>query len=138
MLPNRFWYDKGEWNVYFDLRAMTVDKESIRKAIEDALDENLNDYSLKIRMGRAYIDTPKDAEIVKIAQECSKIVGLNPRLVELGGATDSRFFADLPIGIFDFGPLGGNVHGPNEYVELDSIPKAALFYNILATRLHGY
>jgi len=88
-------------------------------------------------MGKAYINTPKDAEIVKIAQECSKAVGLNPRLVELGGATDSRFFADLPIGIFDFGPLGGNVHGPNEYVELDSIPKAVLFYNVLASRLHS-
>jgi len=24
MLPNRFWYDKDEWNVYFDLRAMTT------------------------------------------------------------------------------------------------------------------
>lgn len=35
----------------------------------------------------------------------------------------------------DFGPRGGNIHGPNEYVEIDSLRKMPALYAELARRL---
>ncbi len=35
----------------------------------------------------------------------------------------------------DFGPKGGNIHGPNEYVEINSLRKMPLLYREVALRL---
>lgn len=55
--------------------------------------------------------------------------------VEGPGAADSRFFTPYGVKAIDFGPRGGNIHGPNEYVEIDSLRKMPALYAELARRL---
>jgi succinyl-diaminopimelate desuccinylase len=53
----------------------------------------------------------------------------------MGGATDSRWFSYLGIPTLEFGPLGGNVHGSNEFVEISSLEIVRTFYQKLFTEL---
>jgi succinyl-diaminopimelate desuccinylase len=55
--------------------------------------------------------------------------------MEREGASDSRYFSPRGVACIDFGPLGGNIHGPNEYVVIPSLLRAAEFYGRLAQRL---
>jgi len=90
---------------------------------------------LEVRMGPAFMHTSHDSRLVRTARKVAKQLGLE-ETVEMAGATDTRHFADGPVEAIDYGPLGGNVHGPNEYVLLESIPRTATFYTHLVRSLH--
>jgi succinyl-diaminopimelate desuccinylase len=106
--------------------------------LEAVLVENLVgiDYSLTVHMGKGFMNTASSTRIVKAAQAIASQMGLDTTLIEMGGASDNRHFTDRPIEALDFGPVGDNIHGPNEYVVLDTIPQVASFYTRLATALH--
>ncbi|MGY5862568.1 MAG: M20/M25/M40 family metallo-hydrolase, partial [Candidatus Thorarchaeota archaeon] len=47
------------------------------------------------------------------------------------GASDSRYLAGQGADLFDFGPEGDNLHGPNEWVSLASLKQNAAFFHTL-------
>ncbi len=62
-------------------------------------------------------------------------LGLEARVMEMAGASDARYFSPLGIETIDFGPVGSNAHGPNEYVSVKSLETTASFYSLLVRRL---
>jgi len=126
--PNYYLYDNGKHVLRIDIRAMTTNI----KHIEDALKHVLENMELKayldIKGGTGYLYTPRESKLVKSALTILKELGLKPKTIELLGASDSRYFSPLGIECIDIGPIGDNIHGPNEYVELWSLHRLTEFY----------
>ncbi len=78
-----------------------------------------------------------DHALVRAAREASgEVLGVPPPLLVFPGATDAPWFEaeGIPT-IPSFGPgLLTNCHGPNEYVDLESIHQAARMYARIATQ----
>jgi len=138
LTPNMLRPTPEGWEVYFDLRAMTIDGRAVEEALHTLMKESAPDleYQIHVRMGPAYMQTSPKSRLVQTARKVAKQLGLEDEIIELAGATDTRHFADRPVEAIDYGPLGGNVHGSNEYVLLDSIPRTATFYTSLLRSLH--
>lgn len=136
--PNLFHDIPHSWEIYCDGRVMTTDRKALEAALNAVLDEKLVGikYKATVQMGKAFMNTPKDAQLVQQAQKVAKRLGINPQPIELGGASDTRHFSDRPIEAMDFGPIGYAVHGSNEHVILDSIPQTAIYYTHLIKALH--
>ena len=67
---------------------------------------------------------PEDSVLVKSFIESSrKIMENSPTIVGAPGAMDTRFAPLFDTAAICFGPQGGNEHGIDEYVELDSVKK---------------
>jgi hypothetical protein len=137
--PNILQKKNNRWEVYFDGRAMTTDAEAVEKAMNAILSEKLSglDYKFVVHMGKAYMNTPEESNLVRTAQAIAQTLELDPEPIELGGASDTRHFSDRPLEAIDFGPIGYGVHGSNENVVLDSIPRTATFYSEVVRKLHG-
>jgi len=136
--PNLLYEQNNRWEIYFDGRAMTTDADSVEQALEAVLTEKLagTEYHASVRVGKAFMNTPTESRLVKTAQNVAKQLSQKTEPIELGGASDTRHYTDRPIEAIDFGPIGFGVHGSNEYVLLDSIPKTAKFYTQLVRTLH--
>ncbi len=139
LCPNLLHSKQDAWEVYFDGRAMTTDAAAEENALDAVLKEHLAgiDYKLIVHMGKGYMNTASSTRIVKTAQDIANQLSLDSALIEMGGASDNRHFTDRPVEAIDFGPIGNNIHGPNEFVLLESIPKVASFYTRLAKALHS-
>ncbi len=126
--PNYYVYKNNEHILELDIRAMTTNVEKVKETLENTLRNLEVDAELEVEGGTGYLYTPKDSKIVNIALNTLKDLGIKPKVVELLGASDSRYYSTLGIECIDIGPIGGNVHGPNEYVELWSLYKLVEFY----------
>ncbi|RLF05069.1 MAG: peptidase [Thermoprotei archaeon] len=132
--PNVYTFTGGEHVLQLDVRAFaTVDL--VERSLRDVLDNCLPEARLEVAGGGKWLYTPLDATIVRAALEVLEEVGERPLVVEGAGASDSRWFSVKGVEALDFGPRGGNVHGVDEYVELDSLLKLPEFYYRLARRL---
>ncbi|MFX1264226.1 MAG: M20/M25/M40 family metallo-hydrolase [Promethearchaeota archaeon] len=129
--PNSLSRDGDLWTLYCDIRAMTNDDESVKQAIQHCLEGKLDVFSLKVLPGAGYVETDPDSLLIRGARWALKKEGIPTRLIEGFGASDSRFFAGEDCELFDFGPRGGNTHGPNEWVSLTSIEENAGFFHSL-------
>ena len=127
--PNQYFYEGGEHTLYLDIRAMTDKIEHVKNALEKLIKCLGVEASITVKGGSGYLYTPEDSTLVKCALKVLESLGLKPRVVEMAGASDSRYFSPLDIQCIDIGPVGGNIHGPNEYVELWSLVKLVEFYN---------
>jgi succinyl-diaminopimelate desuccinylase len=107
---------------------MGRDSVKIMDVFSEVVGENIPSASVKVTGGLGYLNTPKNSGIVATASRILREIGVKPRIVEGAGASDSRFYSPLGIECIDFGLVGGNMHGPNEYVEEESIEKAVKFY----------
>ncbi len=136
VLPNLYWGD-GEHHMKVDIRAMTHDAAAIEEAAKEVLDEFVPEASMKVLAGEGCLITKENCALVKLAKEVAMTLGIPPRVVERQGASDSRYFSPKGIDCIDFGPLGGNIHGPNEYVIVSSLDRTAKFYTELVARFLG-
>jgi succinyl-diaminopimelate desuccinylase len=136
--PNLLHEKENRWEVYLDGRAMTTDAKAIEQAMNAILREKLHrlDYKFIVHMGKAFMNTDPESKLVKTAQTIAHTLNLDPQLIELGGASDTRHFSDRPLEAIDFGPIGYGVHGSNENVVLESIPWTATFYTKVVQKLH--
>ena len=137
--PNVY-YTEGGWHVVeLDIRAMENSRERIEDALGRVAQESLGDYKyeLETRGGKGYLYTSRTAHIVRLALAINEQLGLNPDPVEGAGASDSRYFSPYGVPSIDYGPLGGNVHGPDEYVYLSHLELSTEFYKRLMEALHG-
>ena len=133
--PNVYRREKGVHKLTLDIRAMTSRAETVEKTLALTLREALPDGTLTVRGGGGYLYTSRDSRLVAESLKINADLGLPSEPVEAGGASDSRFYSPRGVEAIDYGPLGGNIHGPDEYVELEHLEKAARFYRLIAERL---
>ena len=105
-----------------------MDINEVKMKLQNVLKELEIDAELEVRGGSGYLYTPREANIVKTASMVLESIDVKPRIIELPGASDSRYFSPLGVECIDIGPIGGNIHGPNEWVNLESLRKLVEFY----------
>jgi succinyl-diaminopimelate desuccinylase len=133
--PNIYSIKEGQHIIVLDIRAMLKDTRPLFDALRTAIDVNELNAELMVAGTPQYLNTSIDSEIVKLAMETLEELNERPRVTEGAGASDSRFFSPLNIETIDIGPRGGNIHGPNEYIELYSLKKMPKFYESIALKL---
>ncbi len=134
-LPNFYRRDGDTHHITVDVRAMTAESEGLREAAERALHEMIPEASLRVEAGAGCVMTDPQAPLIHAAREVASTLGIPPRVVERQGSSDSRHFSSQGVECIDFGPQGGNIHGPNEYVVVSTLERAAKFYVQLVARL---
>lgn len=128
--PNVYSYSDGYHRVVIDVRAMAL-REDVEGSLKEVLEKSLSseNVSIKIRTDAgSYLYTPPESKVVEALVASLKEVGSSPRLAEGAGASDSRYFVPLGVEAVDIGPRGGNMHGDNEYVEIESLSLMPMVY----------
>ncbi len=120
---------------YMDLRIMSNNNEDIENYFRNFVETSKIETELNIKGSIGPVETPKDSHLIQKSMKVAKEMNLSSEPIEMGGATDSRWFSYLGIPSLEFGPLGGNVHGANEYVEISSLEIVRTFYQKLFTEL---
>ncbi|TFG31594.1 M20/M25/M40 family metallo-hydrolase [Candidatus Thorarchaeota archaeon] len=130
--PNLLSKEDNLWTLYCDIRAMTNDDEAVKKAIEDAINGNIDLFSLKVVGGAGYVESNPNSRLIRAMKWALEKEGVDYRLIEGFGGSDSRYFAGQGSDLFDFGPEGDNLHGANEWVSLSSLKQnAEVFHRLL-------
>ena len=77
--------------------------------------------------------TRATAYLVELAQDVAATLGFSFNDVQTGGASDANHIGELHIPVLDgLGPVGGDDHSPNEYMDSDSIvPRTALLAGLI-------
>jgi succinyl-diaminopimelate desuccinylase len=129
--PNMLSLDNDLWSLYCDIRAMTNDGEAVEEAIRASLEGAVELFSLKVDPGAGFVQSDPKCKLIRAARWALEKEGIPVHMFEGFGASDSRFFASDRTELFDFGPIGANVHGPNEWVSISSLQKNARFFHTL-------
>lgn len=130
--PNLLSKEDNLWTLYCDIRAMTNDGEEVKKAIENAIGNELEIFSLKVSNGAGYVESDPNSKIIRAMKWALEKEGVCVKLIEGFGGSDSRYFAGQGSDLFDFGPEGDNLHGANEWVSLSSLEEnAKVFHRLL-------
>lgn len=135
--PNILFNRDDHWELGLDIRAMTQNYDQVEKALREMCIELFgeNHFELIFKLGQGMVNTAKDSMLISTVLEVSKEFKLPSKIVEMGGASDARYFSREGIPTFDFGPDGGNVHANNEWVNLDSFYKITKFYLEVVKRI---
>jgi succinyl-diaminopimelate desuccinylase len=133
--PNILEEDGGSWKLYCDIRAMTNDGGEVKDSFERNLEGRVDLESLEVHAGMGYVDSDPSSKLIKSALQVLDELSIPHAIVEGFGASDSRYFAGHGSDVFDFGPRGDNLHGPNEWVWVPSLDENARFYYHLAMQL---
>ncbi len=135
--PNIYRFKDGTHELVIDVRAMATISD-VSEYYLSLVDEALgSEAQLEVRGGGGWLYTPRSHQLVQIATQANRRLGLDPEPMEAAGASDSRFFSPAGVGAIDYGPLGQGVHGPDESVSIPHLEKAVEFYRIVASRIHG-
>lgn len=132
---NYFVEREEHYFVQLDLRIMSNKHDLVQKYFEDFFKEHKVELEIKAEGSIGPVNTPETSILVQKALEVVKDLDLPAKTIEMGGATDSRWFSAQNIPAIEFGGLGGNVHGANEYVELKSLQKVQKFYKKIFVKL---
>jgi acetylornithine deacetylase/succinyl-diaminopimelate desuccinylase-like protein len=81
--------------------------------------------------------TPRDAPLVRAAEDAQRAVGLSPRVATKATCTEAGLFAQAGLSaiVIGPGPSVGNVHKPNEYTRVSELHRAVQLYRALLERL---
>ena len=129
--PNVLSKENNLWTLYIDIRSMTNDDEAVKAALERSLKGRVDLFSLQVYPGIGYVDCDPDSRLIRAARWALEKEGIQYRIIEGFGASDSRFFAGSEAELFDYGPIGDNVHGANEWVSIESLRRTAEVFYIL-------
>lgn len=109
--------------------------EAVLRQIEEKLQEICSEkkglrYELTLLAASEGSITKWDCPEVEAVGRCvAEVMGRTAEIyVGWAGSTDARFFRELGIPAVVLGPCGGNYHGANEYVELDSVGALARIF----------
>lgn len=129
----------------FDLRAPDAQsfERGIRAIESIGASPAVPDVSIDIEWRGTYPPmsaTVESRRLLAVARQVGTALGLPIRGVSTGGASDGNAIAALGIPVLDgLGPVGGGAHGPDEYVELDSLPdRGALLAGVLLALGRGH
>jgi succinyl-diaminopimelate desuccinylase len=77
----------------------------------------------------------KDAPVIRLFHQIYRqVMGRDPLYAHCEGITDANVFAERGIPCLHLGPARGNVHQPNEYVDLDGLAALTTMYALIAAR----
>jgi succinyl-diaminopimelate desuccinylase len=123
--PNLLSKEGDLWTLYCDIRAMTNDGEAVEQSIQEAVNGKMDLFSLKVIGGAGYVDVDPNSRLIRAMKWALEKEGIFFSIIEGFGGSDSRYFAEQGAELFDFGPQGDNIHGPNEWVSLSSLRENA-------------
>jgi len=130
--PNMLSKEGDFWRLYVDVRSMTNDGETVDAAFQDSLKGRVDYFSLKVHSGIGYVDCDPGSRLIRAFKWALEKEGMPYRIVEGFGGSDSRYFAGEGADLFDFGPIGDNIHGANEWVSIESLKEnAAAFHTMI-------
>ncbi len=137
--PNMYGLRDGKHVVEVDVRGMTEDVNVIKEALVRTASEIAPEVRVDVidEGGGGYLYVPPTDELVQSAIRVLNELGLNAYAIEAPGASDSRHFTPLGVKCIDFGPKGGNNHGPDEWVDLNTFRLLHKFYTNMALKLVG-
>lgn len=131
--------DKCEANI--DIRLIpSQKKEQVLIVIEKELngiksEDKSFDYKIEVMQSyKPYLTNPQD-EFVKILQKtASKVLDKEIPLIASGQRSVGNVISNLGIPVINaFGCDGGNVHAPNEWIDIDTIPQVFEIYKTAIT-----
>ena len=102
-------------------------KNQVQQTLNDVAqcDEWLRQHPPEIlwleRRAGAWEQAPNDPFVLAFKSSADKILGPNTAIAGATWGMDTRFAPYFNMPAISFGPNGGNIHGINEYVDLDSI-----------------
>lgn len=121
--------DKCEVNL--DIRLLpSQTKEEILKTIKERLGDLKIQYELEeLQHGQAYLTDSNNPFVKKLQNTASKILGDEIPLVASGQGSVGNVISKLGTPIINaFGVESDNVHAPNEWINIDTIPKIFEIY----------
>ncbi|MCD6183053.1 MAG: M20/M25/M40 family metallo-hydrolase [Thermovirga sp.] len=135
--PNLYSLEDEKHILKLDIRVMNHLKEEIHRVMKEIMDLNIPGGEIEVKSNEkaGYLFTRPEERIARIMLETLEELGEKAEVIEGPGASDSRFFTPYGVKAIDFGPRGGNIHGPNEYVEISSLKKMPLLYKKVVLRL---
>jgi len=125
---NYFREEEDSYLCQMDLRIMNNNLEDVENYFKEFIHSSSLTTDLEVKGSIGPVYTPLDSPLVQHSIDVAEKMSLSTEPIEMGGATDSRWFSANNIPAIEFGPLGGNVHGANEYVELPSLELVREFY----------
>lgn len=126
--------------LYFDVRAFLhpTKTEILIESFKKRLCDLKNIASVTCAGSAGYFNTPDDHILVRSASDVLKTHNMLSRPCEQEGASDARYASMHAIPVIDLGPLGGEVHGSNEWIDLKSLKRFASIYEELVLKLVKY
>jgi succinyl-diaminopimelate desuccinylase len=134
----------------FDARfAPGRDVDEIEREIQSRLDSTGVKCELNVsKRSPSYLtDVSADPDSVQAkfvecaVREIERSVGIAPAITCDGGASDARFIAAKGVPTIEFGVPHGNMHGPDEFVEVSNIEMLRDIYvrimSVFADRLRS-
>lgn len=92
--------------------------------------------SLRILAAESGLKCDPDLPMVTLVRTIAEEVeGKEIPFIREDGSTDARYFQAAGIPAFLYGPEGGNLHGPEEWVSVSSLKRQYLFYRELFQKL---
>lgn len=106
-------------SIGLDLRFIpSLNPYEIMEEIEKVVD---GEVSLKF-IGSGVNTSPEDAYVKYFLETVRGVKGDEEvNFIAQHGSSDTRFFSEKGISALEFGPIGANWHGDNEYVSIESI-----------------
>jgi succinyl-diaminopimelate desuccinylase len=133
--PNVYLHEDGKHRLVLDIRAMLRSPRPVEEVLGTVIEEALPSAKLEVGGEGLYLYTSPKSTIVKAFTEALGRIGVEPIVAEAAGASDSRYYSPRGVEAVDFGPRGGSIHGPDEYVELDSLRQLVEIYRDVALKL---
>ena len=134
--PNLISYtETNGTTVYFDVRLFlsSEEKELLIESFRDQLGSLKSIATISCPGTSGYFYTEKASPLVRVAENVLYTYGLVSDSCEQEGASDSRYTNGIPV--IDLGPVGGNIHGSNEFINLKSLEMFSNVYKEIIQRL---
>jgi acetylornithine deacetylase/succinyl-diaminopimelate desuccinylase-like protein len=135
VVPERTWFTvDGRFNPEVDLDA---ELGRIAAIVSDAARAAGADVSIEATQLAPPSDTPANHPAAALLESCvAEVTGRPPRFELCAGCLDTRWYAQLGIPSFGFGPGRFDVsHGPDEYVDEAAMRRVAAVYARYAAEL---
>jgi acetylornithine deacetylase len=117
-------------------------EETTRREVENRIrdaasrDQWLRDHPPQVEWfgwhANPWLQNPGDPFIKLMLRNSAEILGSEAPLVGKPAGMDTRFCSEFNISACAFGPRGGEVHGIDEYVELESVVQTAKVISLMA------
>lgn len=134
--PNVVKENTENWKLFVDVRAMISRKNMIiEETVQQIIDELDHEITFEIIKSEGFVATDENNPLVQAAKKVLNELGYRGNTVEMGGATDGRYFGQLGIPTIDIGTIGWNEHGPNEHMAVKSLLDLTKFFQMITRYL---
>lgn len=131
--------DKAEASIDIRISSIEQGKRLAKKIEEICSRPNVEGAEIILEggLGRQPMElTQKNLELVEIVKEVGRSIGLELKDTHTGGGSDASFPSEVGVATIDgLGPIGGELHSEDEYLEVSSLTERCFLLSKLITRL---